>query len=141
VKLTADLPNQWVIAAQTSQGLIVLVNTTLALFLGLVDAAAVCGGIFLWSHRPRARWLAVASLAAQVLVIVVPGFQYRIWMLGLLGFGLNLRGERMQLGSFFIPGTQTGIEFEPGGLALILNLPAALGLVAVLMARRTKPTN
>jgi hypothetical protein len=138
LRLLISLVGEWWVALRSSQVAIALANTGMIFFMSFVAVAAVLGGLRLWRHQRQGSWLAVVALAAQVPVIVLPGFQYKIWTLSLVGVGLNGSSELLRLGGFFLSGTQMSIEFEPQGVALLVNLPPALGLIALGIARRRR---
>jgi hypothetical protein len=78
VKLVGVLGEQWPIAvASGQQGVIYGNGAILVGFVGLASAALI-GGILLWRNKNSGRRLAKVVLAAQVLFVSVPHFQYKM---------------------------------------------------------------
>ncbi len=133
-KLAGVLREQWPIAVASGDTVVVYVNGAILLGFAALVAASIVGGILLWRDHPLGRPLSIIVLAAQVVFLAVPHFQYKIALLGFVGFGFT--GSR--IGFFFETYAQMFLEFDPDDLrAVVVNIPALVMLVALL---RNAPT-
>ena len=128
---------QWPEAAATGQKGVVYGNAAILLGFAGLALASLLGGVLLWKDKPLGRHLSKVALAAQLVFIAFPHFQYKMALFGLLGFGLA--GSRF--GLFLESNTQMFLEFDPDDLrAFVINIPAAAMLVALLKATRHPET-
>jgi hypothetical protein len=124
-KLFGVLRSQWPTAVAEGEQLVVVGNGAILLVFIALASSAIVGGVLLWKDRPLGRLLGKIVLAAQVVFVAVPHFQYKVALLGFLGFGLT--GSRV--GVFFESGTQMFLEFDPDDLrGFVVNIPALVML-------------
>jgi hypothetical protein len=126
VRLFGQLGEQWPIAAKTGQRDVFLANGAILLGFAALVAAALIGGVLLWKGKRLGERLSKVVLAAQLLFVAVPGFQYKVALLGF--FGLGVTGSRA--GFVFSVSTCMFLEFDPDDLwAFVVNIPALVMLL------------
>jgi hypothetical protein len=127
-ELLGVLREQWPIAVAEGQKAVFFANSVILLGFAALASGAVLGGVLLWKDKRLGRRISIVVLAVQVVFIAVPHFQYKMALLGFLGFGLT--GSRF--GLFAETNTQMFLEFDPDDLrAFVVNIPALLMLIAL----------
>jgi hypothetical protein len=128
-KLAGVVRAQWPIAVASGETAIFFANAAILLGFAALVTASVVGGILLWRDHRLGRRLSTIVLAAQIVFLAVPHLQYKIALLGFVGFGLT--GSR--IGFFFETNAQMFLEFDPEDLrAFVVNIPASVMLFALL---------
>jgi hypothetical protein len=125
------LREHWSTAVASGQEGTALMDAAVLAGFAALAATALVGGILLWKNKPLGRALSKLALAAQLVVIATPYFQYKMALFGLLGIGLV--GSEISL--LLESNTQMSLGFsEDSPTVFVINIPAAIALGVLLNA-------